>query len=154
MIQTVLDYRNGGALTHLRDKASRFDWNRAEDSSLDMMRECVQDLKDTLAVDPKAIGLAANQIGHILSVIAVKFPTGIEVFVNPTIRKAQGKQRGAEMCLSVPDRRVVVTRARKIRLEWDTEDGEPRTRTFEGQEAVVLQHEVDHILGRLLVDYE
>lgn len=151
MILPVLDYRNGGALMHLRDKAASFAWSKQNPASL---FACIDDLKDTLAADPKAIGLAANQIGYNLPVIAVKFPTGIEVFVNPTIRKAQGKQRGAEMCLSVPDKRVVVTRARKVVLEWDTEDGEPRTRTFEGQWAVVLQHECDHLAGKLLVDYE
>lgn len=154
MIQPVLDYRNGGALMHLRDKASPFRWDEAEDSSLDMMREGIQDLKDTLAAEPRGIGLAANQIGHNLSVIAVKYPHGIEVFVNPRIVKSQGKHRGAEGCLSIPDKRVVVTRARKVRLAWDTEEGEPRERTFEGWEATVIQHEVEHTLGILMVDHE
>ena len=150
----IFDYRNSGELMHLRDKPARFDWGRADDSGLDMMQECCDTLFQMVSDDPKAAGLAANQIGYNLPVFVAKHNGLIYTFINPVIVKRQGKVKSVEGCLSIPDRRVCVNRARKVTVEYDTEEGDSLKWTYDGDLARIIQHETDHLHGVLMIDYE
>ena len=69
--------------------------------------------------------------------------------VNPVITKRSDETISwRETCLSVPDLSVEVQRNKRITVEWRTPRGEPRTEDFEEYEAVIIQHELDHLEGR------
>ena len=154
MTPKIFDYRHPAEHLHLRDKPSRFDWNRADDAALDMMQECCDILFQMVKADPKAAGLAANQIGYNLPVFVAKYHGLIYTFVNPVITKRQGKVKSVEGCLSIPDRRVCVNRARKVTVRHETGAGEFWHKTYDGDLALIIQHETDHLNGVLMIDYE
>jgi peptide deformylase len=72
--------------------------------------------------------------------------------VNPEILKAEGEYELEEGCLSVPGYRAVVKRARIITYRWRDLDGVTHERRAEGLEAVCVQHEIDHLDGKLFID--
>lgn len=107
------------------------------------------------------IGLAAPQVGRSTQLVVVDLNAGEEetlpreprVFVNPQILSREGEVVTEEGCLSVPEFTAEVARAERIRLRWQTLDGETREEDLDGLAAVCLQHEIDHLLGKLFVDY-
>lgn len=99
------------------------------------------------------IGLAAPQVGIKESMIVVDVGTGLYKLINPKILKKEGHQVVEEGCLSVPGVYIKIKRAKKVLLEaWDENF---RTLRIEAQDllACVLQHEIDHLQGKLIVDY-
>lgn len=123
----------------------------------DEIRRLAEDMKETM-YDAPGVGLAAPQVGHSIRLIVVD-PTGGEeegqfmAIVDPVIEELGGEIVCEEGCLSVPDVFAEVKRAEKIRLTGLTPEGEPIDRILEGFPAVVVQHEVDHLNGKLFVDY-
>lgn len=102
------------------------------------------------------VGLAAPQLGGTDRLVAVRpdLETAPELLVNPEIQKRSGPNtRQEEGCLSIPGLQVEVPRAHQIKLHYQTLEGEPRTREAAGFIARVIQHEVDHLEGKLIVDY-
>jgi peptide deformylase len=107
------------------------------------------------------IGLAAPQVGQSRQLIVVDLHAGEEdrstraprVYVNPSILEREGEIVTEEGCLSVPEFTAEVTRARRIRVHYQTLEGESREETLEELAAVCLQHEIDHLQGRLFVDH-
>lgn len=107
------------------------------------------------------IGLAAPQVGQSRQLIVVDLHAGEEdettreprVYANPAILKREGEIVTEEGCLSVPEFTAEVTRAERIHLRYMTLEGEPREETLEDLAAVCLQHEIDHLQGKLFVDY-
>jgi peptide deformylase len=91
--------------------------------------------------DRKALGLAAPQVGIDARLFVTYWG---EVFVSPRIVGIAGPVRATEGCLSLPGVSAEVSRWRKIILA----DG----RGYEGQQAIVIQHEIDHLNGRLITD--
>jgi peptide deformylase len=75
------------------------------------------------------------------------------VLVNPEIVSAEGEAECEEGCLSVPGYYDKVTRAARITVRARNERGEPIERTAEGLLAVCIQHEMDHLIGKMFVDY-
>ena len=102
----------------------------------------------------KGIGLAAPQIGIDQSLIVVDIGSGLYKLINPKIIKKQGEQAIEEGCLSVPDTGVKVKRAKKITLSALDEFGKPVVIEAEDLLACVFQHEIDHLQGKLIVDYK
>ena len=127
----------------------------------DAVRAAAQDLLDTMdACPPRTVGIAAPQIG-VLSRLAIvdtsrnpKYPTGhgLLALVNPTIMASDGEQFFREGCLSLPDYTANIKRHAHIAVAALNLDGEPITLEAEGFEAVVLQHEIDHLDGVLFLD--
>jgi peptide deformylase len=114
-------------------------------------------------IDADGIGLAAPQVGLSLRFLVIGLPAGDEdgdadsglhlsAFANPRILDRAGSCTMEEGCLSIPEIREEVERAERILLHWQTVDGEEREQWFEGLEARVLQHEIDHLDGVLFVD--
>lgn len=99
------------------------------------------------------IGLAAPQVGINVSMIVADIGTGLYKLINPRIIKKEGSQRIEEGCLSIPGVCIKVKRAKKIKVLAQDEFGKPVTIEAEGLLACVFQHEIDHLKGRLIVDY-
>ena len=75
------------------------------------------------------------------------------VFVNPAITdSSEDVEIGIEGCLSLPDRWFPVERRTHILLHWEDEDGSKQTANFYGEEARIIQHEVDHLNGICIAD--
>jgi len=127
---------------------------RPVDAFTDDLRRLVRDLIETMHAN-QGIGLAAPQIGRSLQVFVAN-PSqerGRElVVVNPVLEASDGKASIVEGCLSVPNVWERVRRAGRVRMRGWSADGLPLAFEAQGLLAVVLQHEFDHLQGRLFVD--
>lgn len=115
----------------------------------------VRDMAETMYAAP-GIGLAATQVDVHKRVIVIDISEtkdALQVFVNPEILEAEGEAECEEGCLSVPGYYDKVTRAAKVRVRAQDEHG--RTREFVADDllAVCIQHEMDHLLGKVFVDH-
>jgi peptide deformylase len=122
------------------------------DSSI---RRLIDDMAETMYAAP-GIGLAATQVDVHQQVIVMDISEdkrGLRVFINPRILTSCGSQDYEEGCLSVPGIYETVTRAEKITVEALDRDGQPFTLEAEGLLAVCIQHEMDHLLGKVFVEY-
>ena len=122
------------------------------DSSI---RRLIDDMAETMYAAP-GIGLAATQVDVHQQVIVMDISEdkrGLQVFINPRILTSCGSQDYEEGCLSVPGIYETVTRAEKITVEALDRDGNPFTLEAEGLLAVCIQHEMDHLLGKVFVEY-
>ena len=104
------------------------------------------------------MGIAAPQVGLHRNVVAVqrfdKEGEPFEFFINPEIVERVGdKADGGEGCLSVPELYGNVSRWQEIVLRYRDEEFVEHTERIEGFTAVIFQHEVDHLAGRLFIDY-
>lgn len=99
------------------------------------------------------VGLAAPQIGVSQAIIVVDAGSGLYKLFNPKIIKKEGTQGMEEGCLSIPGVSVKVKRAKKVTVKAVDESAKPVTIEAEGLLACVFQHEIDHLNGKLIVDY-
>lgn len=122
------------------------------DGRIDKM---VGDMLETMYEAP-GIGLAATQIGiHERVVVMDVSEEGSEplVLINPTLRDSDGEQEMQEGCLSIPGIYENITRPAQIKIEAIDRAGDPFELEAEGLLAVCIQHEIDHLDGKLFVDY-
>ncbi|MEW6100725.1 MAG: peptide deformylase [Candidatus Omnitrophota bacterium] len=103
--------------------------------------------------DASGIGLAAAQVGVNEAMIVVDIGSGLYKLINPVIAQREGSQALEEGCLSVPGVCIKVKRANKVLVKALDEYGKPVQIQAEGLLACVLQHEIDHLKGKLIVDY-
>ncbi|MDE2196533.1 MAG: peptide deformylase [Gammaproteobacteria bacterium] len=118
-------------------------------------RRLVADMLETMYAAP-GIGLAATQVGVDKRVIVVDVSENQDqprVYINPQILRRDGTERMQEGCLSVPGVFEEVERAEHIRVRALDRDGEPLEFDADGLLAVCIQHEIDHLDGKLFVDY-
>lgn len=101
----------------------------------------------------RGVGLAATQIGVDLNIAVAKINGNPYFFINPVILHEEGEQKVVEGCLSVPYFTAMVTRPRKIEVKWDTIEGSVNQEIFEGFNACIVKHELDHLVGKLFIDY-
>jgi len=114
----------------------------------------IDDLFETL-YSARAIGLAATQVDVHQQVLVIDVSAqrnAPEVFINPRILARQHPGRVEESCLSVPGVLETVERATQVRVRAVGRAGRPFERELEGLEAVCLQHEMDHLAGKLFLD--
>ncbi len=124
-----------------------------------LLQSIIQDLEDTMAEGPGAVGIAAPQIGYPIRSVIVDVSSrkkikhhGHLVLINPEITEWHGLKTGREGCLSVPDFTGNVVRAEKIKLNAYNQLGESMNFEMEGYEARAVQHEIDHLDGLLFLD--
>jgi len=130
-----------------------------KDVRSDAVHHLVQDLADTMYNAP-GVGLAATQIGVDLRVVVTDTEwrqegavRDLHVWINPEILSfSDEKAIFEEGCLSVPDIYEEVERPSHIHLRWLDLDGNRHEAEFDGFEAVALQHEFDHLDGKLFID--
>ena len=108
--------------------------------------------------EAEGVGIAAPQVGLHRAIVAVqrfdKEGEPFEFFINPEIVEHKGeKADGGEGCLSVPELYGNVSRWQEIVLRYRDEQFVEHTERIEGFTAVIFQHEIDHLYGRLFVDY-
>ena len=121
----------------------------------DHVRHLIDDMLDTM-YDAPGIGLSAPQVNVAKRVITIdvsKDRSDPLCLVNPEIRAVSGEMETEEGCLSVPGVYETVQRAERIRVCTLDRDGRAREIEAEGLLAACLQHEIDHLDGRLFVDY-
>ena len=117
--------------------------------------QLVDDMLETM-YDAPGIGLAATQVNVAKQVIVVDISEQHNdplVLINPEILSREGDEEMEEGCLSVPGVFDLVKRAERIRLRALDRNGEVFERDMDGLLAVCVQHEIDHLHGRLFVDY-
>jgi peptide deformylase len=121
------------------------------------VRSLLRDMVETMyAAD--GVGLAAPQVGVPLQAIVVdpsggKDPQAVLMLVNPVLVSGEGEESCQEGCLSLPDLQVDVTRFTRVTVEALDQDGAPRRIEAEGLLARALQHEIDHLQGKLIIGY-
>ncbi|NRB72194.1 MAG: peptide deformylase [Xanthomonadales bacterium] len=119
------------------------------------LAKLVEDLYETM-YEEQGIGLAATQINvhqRVLVLDTSEQRNQPRAFINPEIIQQDGSQTYEEGCLSVPGIYAKVDRAETIRVRAQRADGSSFETELDGLDAVCLQHEMDHLAGKLFVDY-
>ena len=125
----------------------------------DAVRALMADMLQTM-YDAPGIGLAAPQVGVLSRVIVIDCAKGEDekpdpiCLANPEITWSSDEVREHEEgCLSIPDIYAMITRPDAVRVRFLDRDGVERERDFAGVQATCLQHEIDHLNGKLFIDY-
>ena len=97
------------------------------------------------------VGIAANQIGMSVMVFVIATGNIWKTFINPKIKRSYGEKiNNIEGCLSIPGKHYEVKRYTKVDIEFYDYDFKKQNKTYEWPEAVIIQHEVDHLNGYLI----
>lgn len=121
----------------------------------EQLRTLIDDMFETMYAAP-GIGLAATQVDVHRRLLVTDISTDKDqphVFINPEILEKDGVTVTEEGCLSVPGYYEEVERAEHIRARYLDRDGTAREEEYVGLLAVCVQHEIDHLNGKLFVDY-
>jgi len=133
---------------------------REELSDIEELPEDFEDLVDNmfaLMSEEEGIGLSANQVGKDLRFFIANFSLykddmAKKVFINPEILESEGETKDEEGCLSLPEIKVSVKRADKIKVRYRDKDFVERTEEYSGYLSRVIQHETDHLNGIFMTD--
>jgi len=137
-----------------------------------MVRELIDNMRETM-LDARGVGLAAPQVGFSLQLAVIedrpeyqrnatpeqlaereRGPVPFHVIINPKLTNLEGETlEFFEGCLSLDGYTAIVPRARRVRVEFLDENAVPMTIEVSGWHARILQHEIDHLHGRLYVDH-
>lgn len=146
-LRKIITYPNP-VLRKQAEKITRFD---------DELKKLAEDMGETM-YDAPGVGLAANQVGELQQIIVVdvsesddekKFMT----FINPVISDGEGSELDEEGCLSVIEYSSQVKRFKKIKVTAQDLDGNIMEFEAEDRFARIIQHEVDHLHGKLFIDH-
>lgn len=121
----------------------------------DSIRTLAADMAETMYEAP-GIGLAATQVDEHRQLIVIDVSEAkneLLVLINPEILSDEGLQLGEEGCLSVPGVYDKVERAERVTVRYLDLAGDMQTLTVDGLLAVCIQHEIDHLKGRVFVDH-
>ena len=121
----------------------------------DRIRQLIEDMIETMH-DADGIGLAATQVDVHEQVIVMQVPDDLEkprVLINPTVIEKDGETTYEEGCLSIPEYNAPVKRAESIKITALDEQGEIYELEADGLLAICIQHEMDHLQGKVFVDY-
>ncbi len=121
----------------------------------DITRKLIKNMAQTMYAAP-GVGLAATQVDvheQIIVMDVSELHNELRVFINPEILHSSGEQEGEEGCLSVPGIYENVRRADKVTVQALNQTGESFTLEAEGFLAVCIQHEMDHLKGKVFVEY-
>jgi peptide deformylase len=122
------------------------------------LRALVDDMAETMYAAP-GVGLAAPQIGVSLRLFVIDVaasedvPSQLRTFINPAISEKIGEKSCEEGCLSFPGIHEQVKRAERVKVTAQDVDGTPFELEAEGLLAIAIQHEHDHLEGKLMVDH-
>lgn len=119
--------------------------------------QLIDDMTETMYVAP-GVGLAANQVGVSLRLMIIDLSVGekpgdLHVFVNPDLVEKKGEIVEEEGCLSIPDFVENVSRPEITTVRYQDRDGKWKELTGEGLMSRALNHEIDHLDGKLYIDY-
>ncbi len=122
----------------------------------DNLKQIVEDMREVMS-DYGGVGLAAPQVNLSKSLAIVDISCGEEedeflVLINPEILESKGCEEGIEGCLSLPGIDLKIKRATEIKLRRQNLEGKILEETYEGFKARAIQHEMDHLVGVLIID--
>lgn len=144
-------------ILHYPDKRLRVPGELVTDFGPEL-QELVDDMAETMYAAP-GVGLAATQLGIAKRVFLIDIATGddepsdLRVFVNPEILEASGEVSWEEGCLSFPGVHEEIDRAERVKVRARDRDGKVFELEADGLLAVAIQHENDHLEGKLMVDH-
>jgi peptide deformylase len=115
-------------------------------------RALLDDMLETMYLN-QGVGLAAPQVGVPKRIIVIDVGDGPVCIINPVVIKKWGRDTVQEGCLSVPEATVEVKRAAKVTFKGLDRQGRPIEGGAEGLFARAIQHEIDHLNGKLIIDY-
>lgn len=147
-VRTILHYPDK-RLREQTQPVTRFDAELAR---------LLEDMAETMYAAP-GVGLAAPQIGVPLRIFVIDVATGesepsdLRVFINPEILETRGEVCNEEGCLSFPGVQEEVWRAERVRVRAQNAKGESFELEADGFLAIAVQHENDHLNGKLMVDH-
>jgi peptide deformylase len=121
----------------------------------DRIRQLASDMAETMYAAP-GVGLAATQVNvheRLIVIDASEDRNGLHVFINPELLEKYGEQVCEEGCLSVPGIYDKVARAERVKVRALNLQGEAFEMEAEGLLAVCIQHEMDHLEGKIFVEY-
>jgi peptide deformylase len=136
----------------LREPGTKVDCFDAE------LHKLIDDMAETMYAAP-GVGLAATQVGirkrlFIIDVAtADEEPSDLRVFINPEIIETEGETTFNEGCLSFPGIREDIDRASRVKVRAQDRDGKPFELEADGLLAIAIQHENDHLDGKLMIDH-
>lgn len=125
---------------------------RKVDRITDLEIELLHKMAETMYLN-QGVGLAANQVGIDKQMAVIDIGSGLFKMVNPVIARREGSEILEEGCLSVPGRCIKVKRSKKITVNYMNEEGNASQLRAEGLLARAIQHEMDHLAGKLIIDY-
>ncbi len=129
---------------------------RVESAPLDRLTDCDKKILDLMVTTMHAnqgVGLAAPQIGITKRMIVVDTGSGVLKMVNPEIVSKYGNSSMEEGCLSVPGKTVEVSRAEVISVSFFDDQYKKQQKEYSAITARAIQHEIDHLNGKLIIDY-
>jgi peptide deformylase len=144
-------------ILHYPDKRLRDPGKPVTDFGADFQK-LVDDMAETMYAAP-GVGLAATQIGEAKRLFIIDVATGddepsdLRVFVNPEILERNGEVRWEEGCLSFPGVHEEIDRAERVKVRAQDREGKPFELEADGLLAIAIQHENDHLDGKLMVDH-
>lgn len=115
------------------------------------LQQLIADMFETLD-KYGGVGLAAPQVGHNLNLFVIKTPNFKEVFINPEIRLSGLQTQKPEGCLSFPNMTMPVDRLEKVEIKYINKDWQIKFAKFDNLLSTIIQHEYDHLKGRLIID--
>jgi len=119
------------------------------------MRGVVNNMVETMYTH-QGVGLAAPQVG-IRKNLIIFDPSDdmskLTAMVNPIIKAKDGEVYTNEYCLSVPNMQARIKRSKNIKVKYRNLGGDTITKDFSGFESICIQHEMDHLKGKLIIDY-
>jgi peptide deformylase len=119
------------------------------------IRKLITDMAETMYAAP-GIGLAATQVDvheRVLIIDISEARNHLQAFINPEIIESSGEAENEEGCLSVPGFFDTIRRAERIKVRALNSQGEPFIIETDGLLAVCIQHEIDHLEGKVFVEY-
>lgn len=147
MIRTILHYPD----KRLREAGKKVDAVTPE------IQKLIDDMAETMYAAP-GVGLAATQIGELLQLFIIDIAdqdeaSDLKVFINPEILETEGEITWQEGCLSFPGVQEDIDRAAKVKVRAQDREGKWFELEAEGLLAVAIQHEYDHLQGKLMIDH-
>ena len=121
----------------------------------DEIQRIVDDMFETMYAE-EGIGLAATQVDIHQRIIVIDGSENRDeqlVLINPELLEKDGDTGIEEGCLSIPEQRALVPRAERVKIRAIGRDGNPFELEADGLLAICIQHEMDHLVGKLFIDY-
>lgn len=116
------------------------------------LQELIDNMFETLSQNENGVGLAAPQVGHNLNLFIINTPFFKEVFINPEIKLDGLSIQVKEGCLSFPNMEFPVNRREKVQIKFFDRNWTLRLVEYKDILAIIVQHEYDHLNGKLIID--
>ena len=139
---------------HIPDERLRKVATPVKEVNADIQR-IVDDMFETMYAE-EGIGLAATQVDIHQRIIVIDVSEDREqqlVLINPVLLEKSGETGIEEGCLSIPEQRALVPRAEKVKIQALDRNGQSYELEADGLLAICIQHEMDHLVGKLFIDY-